>query len=90
VGTTWEASKFGGLNIKEYLQPRKLSPRKVVFVGSSGTADPNAFMGKADDAEEETGTCTPWDRRGMGSGNRRKILRNNVGIAFGKAWRRGN
>jgi hypothetical protein len=36
-------------------------------------------MGKADDAEEETGTCTPWDRRGMGSGNRRKILRNNVG-----------
>ena len=33
VGTTWEASKFGGLNIKEYLQPRKLSPRKVVFVG---------------------------------------------------------
>jgi hypothetical protein len=47
-------------------------------------------MGKVDDAEEETGTCTPWDRRGMGSGNRRKILRNNVGIAFGKAWRRGN
>jgi hypothetical protein len=79
VGTTWEASKFGGLNIKEYLQPRKLSPRKVVFVGSSGTADPNAFVGKADDAEEETGTCTPWDRRGMGSGNRRKILRHNVG-----------
>jgi hypothetical protein len=33
VGTIWEASKFGGLNIKEYLQPRKAGPRKVVFAG---------------------------------------------------------
>jgi hypothetical protein len=36
-------------------------------------------MGKADDSEEETGTCTPRDRRGMGSGIRGKILRDNVG-----------
>ena len=66
VGTTGEASKIGGLNIKEYLQPRKLSPRKVVFVGSSGTADPNAFMGKADDAEEETIKCTSRKPPGQG------------------------
>ena len=33
VGTIWEVSKFGGLNIKEYLQPRKAGPRKVVFAG---------------------------------------------------------
>jgi hypothetical protein len=33
VGTIWVASKLGGLNIKEYLQPRKAGPRKVVFAG---------------------------------------------------------
>ncbi len=33
VGTIWEASKFGGLNIMEYLQPRKAGPQKVVFAG---------------------------------------------------------
>jgi hypothetical protein len=30
VGTTWRASKVGGLNMKEYLQPRK-SPREKSF-----------------------------------------------------------
>jgi hypothetical protein len=28
VGTIWEASKLGGLNIKEYLQPRNVSAVK--------------------------------------------------------------
>jgi hypothetical protein len=28
VGTIWETSKLGGLNIKKYLQPRKLSREK--------------------------------------------------------------
>src|SRR5712692_5629346 len=36
VGTIWETSKFGGLNIMEYLQPRKAGPRKVVFAVRSG------------------------------------------------------
>src|SRR5260370_41919662 len=30
VGTIWEASKFGGLNIMEYLQPRIAGPQKGV------------------------------------------------------------
>jgi hypothetical protein len=78
VGTTWEASKFGGLNIKEYLQPRKSLHGKSCSWVEAGSR-PVALMGKADDTEEETGTCTPWDRRGMGPGIRRKILRDNVG-----------
>ena len=36
-------------------------------------------MGKAEDAEEEPGKCTQWDRRGMGSGIAGQIRRNNVG-----------
>jgi hypothetical protein len=79
VGTTWEASKFGGLNIKEYLQPRNTDPRKVVFAENLREAGPNYTLGKADDTGEETGKCTPWYRRGRGSGSRRKIRRDNVG-----------
>jgi len=79
VGTTGEASKIGGLNIKEYLQPRKLSPRKVVFVGRSGEADLLHSWGRPmtrrkKQAHALRGTC-----RGMGSGIRRKVLRDNVG-----------
>lgn len=40
---------------------------------------PDLLWGKADDTGEETGMCTPWDRRGTGSGIRRMILRDNVG-----------
>ena len=40
---------------------------------------PNHPLGKADDAEEEPGKCTQWDRRGMGSGISGQIRRNNVG-----------
>jgi hypothetical protein len=36
-------------------------------------------LGKADDAEEETGKCTLRDRRGKGPGIRGKIRRDNVG-----------
>jgi len=36
VGTTWETSKLGGLNIKKCLQPRKHPPREVVFAERSG------------------------------------------------------
>src|SRR5450759_2380005 len=36
VGTTWETSKLGGLNIKKCLQPRKHPPREVVFADRSG------------------------------------------------------
>ena len=67
VGAIWEASKFGGLNIKEYLQPRKTLRGKIVFAGRSGKPT-HSSLGKADDTGEETGKCTPWDRRGMGSG----------------------
>src|SRR5216683_3096121 len=36
VGTIWETSKLGGLNIKKCLQPRKHPPREVVFAERSG------------------------------------------------------
>jgi hypothetical protein len=36
VGTIWEVSKLGGLNIKKCLQLRKYAPRKIVFAGRSG------------------------------------------------------
>jgi hypothetical protein len=37
VGATWEASKIGGLNIKECLQPRKHPRGKVVFADLAGS-----------------------------------------------------
>jgi hypothetical protein len=46
VGTTWGASKLGGLNIKEYLQPRKAAPWKVVFAGKKQEADLLCFWGR--------------------------------------------
>jgi hypothetical protein len=33
VGTTWEASKLGGLNVMKCLQPSKRLPRKSCFRG---------------------------------------------------------
>ena len=46
VGTIWEVSKLGGLNIKKCLQPRKYAPRKIVFAGRSGEADPHPCWGR--------------------------------------------
>ena len=53
-------------------------------------ADLDSERGKADDAEEETGRSTPRNRRDRGPGTQGRIHRDNVGIAFGKAWKRGN
>ncbi len=78
VGATWEASKLGGLNIKECLQPRK-DPREKLCSRIKAGSRPYAFQGKADDTGEETGKRTPWDRRGMGPSIRGKIRRDNVG-----------
>ena len=78
VGTIWEASKLGGLNITKCLQPRKTCREKSCSRNKAGSR-PNSYAGKADDTEEETGKCTLWDRRGMGPGIRGKIRRDNVG-----------
>ena len=78
MGTTWETSKLGGLNIKKCLQPRKVLPREVVFAESGGKPT-HYFMGKADDTEEETGKSTLWYRRGKGPSIQGKIRRDNVG-----------
>jgi hypothetical protein len=78
VGTIWGASKLGGLNIKEYLQPRNV-PREKSYSRNEAGSRPSYVLGKADDTEEETGVCTSWDRRGMGSDIRGKICRDNVG-----------
>jgi hypothetical protein len=47
--------------------------------GTKREADLFISWGKADDTEEETGKCTLWDRRGMGSSIQGKIHRDNVG-----------
>jgi hypothetical protein len=56
VGTIWEMSKLGGLNIKECPQPRKTLRGKMVFAGEAGSR-PRPLLGKADDTGEETGRC---------------------------------
>jgi hypothetical protein len=45
------------LNIKECLQPRKPTREKSCSRNEAGSR-PNLYWGKADDTEEETGTCT--------------------------------
>jgi hypothetical protein len=57
--------------------------------GEKREADLDSERGKADDAEDETGICTPRNR-GRGPGTQGRIRRDNVGIAFGKAWKRRN
>ena len=81
VGTTWEASKLGGLNIKECLQPRK-DPRERLCSRIKAGSRPYPFQGKADDTGEETGKRTLWDRRGMGPSIRGKIRRITSGRAI--------
>ncbi len=78
VGTIWEMSKLGGLNVRKCLQPRKTLRGKIVFAGKAGSR-PTPLLGKAEDTGEETGKRTLWDRRGMGPGIRGKIRRDNVG-----------
>jgi hypothetical protein len=39
------------------------SPRKIVFADKT-VSRLERGLGKADDAGEETGKCTRWDRRG--------------------------
>ena len=88
VGTIWEVSKLGGLNIKKCLQPRRTLREKSCSRVEAGSR-PTPLLGKADDREEGTGMCTPWDRRGMGPGIRGKIRRDNVGkipVAAGVWW----
>jgi hypothetical protein len=78
VGTIWRASKLGGLNIKEYLQPRK-SPREKSYSRNEAGSRPKRLVGKAADTDEETGTCSLWDRPGYGIKHLRKDFQNNVG-----------
>jgi len=85
VGTIWEASKLGGLNIKKCLQSRNNSRGKVVSRIEAGSQS-SAAQGKADDTDEETGTSSLWDRRDMGPGIRGKIRR----ITSGRSrWQQG-
>src|SRR6516162_11378852 len=45
VGTIWEASKLGGLNVKEYLQPRNDHAKKS-FWRRKREADPSNWRGR--------------------------------------------
>ena len=49
------------------------------MTGTVREADPDSVRGKADDVEEETGRCTPRDRRDRGPGTQGRIHRDNVG-----------
>ena len=46
VGTIRGASKLGGRNITEYLQPRKVHLREVVIRRSDAGSRPNFFLGE--------------------------------------------
>ena len=70
VGTIWEVSKLGGLNIKECLQPRKYAPRKIVFAGRSGEADPHPCWGRPMTRRKKQVCALRETRRGMGPGIR--------------------
>ena len=59
VGMTWMASKIGGLNVKEWLQPRKQRPPRSHRVEPCGK--PTHYpLGKADDTGEVTSMSTPY------------------------------
>ena len=79
VGTIWEVSKLGGLNIKECLQPRKYAPRKIVFAGGSGEADPHPCWGRPMTWRKKQVHALCGTRRGKGPDIRARIRRDNVG-----------
>ena len=58
VGTIRGASKLGGRNITDYLQPRNSGLREVVIRGIDAGSRPVNYLGKADDTVEETGEST--------------------------------
>src|SRR6266852_9021732 len=65
---------------KEISAAPKSSARKKSFQADhSREADPSLCWGSPTTQMEETGICTLWDRRGMGSNIQGKILRDNVG-----------
>ncbi len=57
VGATWVASKPGGLNVMEWLQPRKRVHTEVAVWDVAGSR-PGCNVGKAVVLWEETGKCT--------------------------------
>jgi hypothetical protein len=64
---------------KEMFAASKITPARSRDSRDEAGSRPTPFLGKADDTEEETGRCTPWDRRGMGPSIRGRIRRDNVG-----------
>ncbi len=58
VGTTWVASKLGGLKINEWLQPRNHPPVRKSLNGALWEADPWDFGEGRCDRGSKTGTCT--------------------------------
>src|SRR5215470_11537004 len=81
VGTIWGASKLGGRNITEYLQPRKRACEKSLFAGQTREADPCLFG--------ERCKHTVY-RRGTGSSIQGKVLRITSGSCRGQQWTGNN
>ena len=64
---------------KEMAAVSKRAASRNRFDGRRGKADLDSERGKADDVEEETGMCTPRNRRDKGPGTQGRIHRDNVG-----------
>ena len=61
VGATWVASKLGGLNIKECLQPQDAFPYGSPWIGKEQESRPCQIGRKAGVLWEETGKGTGGD-----------------------------
>ena len=79
VGTIRGASKLGGRNITEYLQPRKRGPREVVIRGIDAGSRPVNHLGKAADTVEETGESTRCTAGVGDPASKERFSGNNVG-----------
>jgi hypothetical protein len=87
VGETWVANKPGGLNVRNSDDLETPAARSL-FAGRFGKPTHWRDLGKADEVGEVTGKSTLPGING--SSILGKACRDNVGIAFGKAWKRGN
>jgi hypothetical protein len=79
VGAIWVVSKPGGLNIKEWLQPRNCAPVVKSLYGGGGKADLVFAWGRPMFLWEVTGACTIEAHRGRGPGTQGRTCRDNVG-----------
>lgn len=89
VGTTWVASKPGGLNVTEYLQPRNSTPPRSRSA-ESRKAPTRYTRGEGRSREGRNGQVHLASHRGKGSGIRGRTRGDNVGKGQNPAGADGN